>query len=100
MEVADTEAVKKRSSKPFIKATSKLNPLTGIVSNAASKFSADNWGAATQSYFKSIDDMNPGSLKEVVQLATPFMSPLKSRRQGQGSSQGPQDNMRACLIDN
>jgi hypothetical protein len=99
MEVVDTE--KKRSSKPSIKAASRLNPLTGIVSNATSKFSADNWGSATKNYYISINDMNPGSLEEIVQLATPFMSPLKSRRQGQGSSQGPQDNdMRACLKDN
>ncbi|KAH9033644.1 hypothetical protein EDB85DRAFT_2144869 [Lactarius pseudohatsudake] len=37
------DPVKKQASKPSIKVASKLNPLTGIVSNVASKFSAENW---------------------------------------------------------
>ncbi|KAH9019020.1 hypothetical protein EDB85DRAFT_1873448 [Lactarius pseudohatsudake] len=97
------DPMKKQASKPSIKAASKLNPLTGIVSNVASKFSAENWAAKTNNYFKSINKMKLDSLEEVVRLATPFMSPSKTRRQG--CSYGPQslveddEDVRACLVD-
>ncbi|KAI9436203.1 hypothetical protein H4582DRAFT_2078814 [Lactarius indigo] len=97
------EPVKKSANKPSIKAASKLNPSTGIVSNVTSKFSAENWGAATNNYFKSINKMKPSSLEEVVRLATPFMLPLKTRRQGYsyGLQSLVEDNedIRACLVD-
>jgi hypothetical protein len=95
-------AAKRQSSKPTIKATSKLNPQTGILSNFRSKFSAENWGATTRNYLKSIEKMKAGSLDNIVELAMPFMSPLKSRRQE--SSHGPyglagDEDIRACLVD-
>ncbi|KAH9006023.1 hypothetical protein EDB83DRAFT_2236891 [Lactarius deliciosus] len=71
----------KKPTNKVTRATSKLNPATGVISNAASKFSAENWGKATQYYFVSIDKMKSGSVEEIVQLATPFMSPLKSCHQ-------------------
>ena len=69
--------VKKQSCKPV----SKLNPQTGVVSNAASNFSAAQWGPVTRNYVKSIEKMRAGSLADIVRLATPFMSPSKVRRQ-------------------
>ncbi|KAH9066684.1 hypothetical protein EDB87DRAFT_1587551 [Lactarius vividus] len=96
--------MKKQANKPSIKVASKFNPLTGIVSSVTSKFSAENWGAKMHSYFKSINKMKLDSLEEVVRLATPFMSPSKTRRQG--CSYGPQslaednEDIRACLVDN
>ena len=99
----DAELVKKQTSKPSIRVTSKLNPQTGIVSNAASKFSAENWGPATRNYVRSIEKMKAGSLEEIVKLATPYMSPLKTRRQV--SMREPHalakddKDLRACLVD-
>ncbi|KAI9431278.1 hypothetical protein H4582DRAFT_1822671 [Lactarius indigo] len=97
------EPVKKSANKLSIKAASKLNPSTRIVSNITSKFSAENWGAATNNYFKSINKMKPSSLEEVVRLATPFMSPLKTCRQGYsyGLQSLVEDNedIHACLVD-
>ncbi|KAI9432302.1 hypothetical protein BJY52DRAFT_1132819, partial [Lactarius psammicola] len=97
--------VKKLTNKPSIKAASKLNPATGVVSNTTSKFSAENWAATTKNYFRSITKMKAGSLEEIVQLATAFMSPSKCRRQGSsyslhsvGEDDGDVD-MRACLMD-
>ncbi|KAI9433680.1 hypothetical protein BJY52DRAFT_1231463, partial [Lactarius psammicola] len=78
--------VKKLTNKPSIKAASKLNPATGVVSNTTSKFSAENWAATTKNYFRSITKMKAGSLEEIVQLATAFMSPSKCRRQGSSYS--------------
>ncbi|KAH9169057.1 hypothetical protein EDB89DRAFT_1908891 [Lactarius sanguifluus] len=105
MEVMNAaDPVKKQANKPSIKAASKLNPLTGIVSNVASKFSAENWGTKTRDYFHSINKMKLESLEEVVRLATLFMSPSKTRRQG--CSYGPQSHVKdgedihACLVDN
>ncbi|KAH8984333.1 hypothetical protein EDB92DRAFT_1950889 [Lactarius akahatsu] len=97
------DPMKKQANKPSIKVASKLNPLTGIVSNVASNFSAENWAAKTNNYFKSINKMKLDSLEEVVQLAMPFMSPSKTHRQG--CSYGPQslveddEDIRACLVD-
>ena len=98
------EQPRKQSNKPSIKATTKLNPQTGIISNTQSKFSAENWGTATSNYLRSIEKMKEGSLEEIVALAEPFMSPLKSRRQE--TSRGPQSitggnsqDVRACLVD-
>ena len=99
----DAELVKKQTSKPSIKVTSKLNPQTGIISNTTSKFSAENWGSATRNYVRSIEKMKAGSLEEIVKLATPYMSPLKSRRQV--SMREPHalakdnEDLRACLVD-
>ncbi|KAH8982929.1 hypothetical protein EDB86DRAFT_2811923 [Lactarius hatsudake] len=62
------DPVKKQANKPSIKATSKLNLVTGNVSKVASKFSAENWGAKTSCYFQSINKMKLESLEEVVQL--------------------------------
>ncbi|KAH9043906.1 hypothetical protein EDB85DRAFT_1855214 [Lactarius pseudohatsudake] len=73
--------LKKQANKPIIKALSKLNPATGVVSNAALKFSVENWGTITINYFTSIDRMKSESLEDIMQLATPFMSPAKSRCQ-------------------
>lgn len=82
-----------------------LNPQTGILSNVSSNFSTDNWGGTTWSYLKSIEKMKTGSLEEIVELAIPFMSPLKSCHQGQELSQGHQsltedgNNFCVCLAD-
>ncbi|KAH9008042.1 hypothetical protein EDB83DRAFT_2323441 [Lactarius deliciosus] len=89
MEVLDAaDPVREQANKLSIKAASKLNPLTRIVSNAASKFSAENWAVKMNNYFKSINKMKLDSLKEVMQLAMPFMSPSKTCHQG--CSYGPQ----------
>jgi hypothetical protein len=96
------DVAKKQSSKPTIRAASRLNPQTGIVSNIASKFSAENWGMATKGYIKSIEKMKAGSLENIVKLATPFMSPLKSRRQGplrEPYGLTEDEDMRACLVE-
>ncbi|KAH8987223.1 hypothetical protein EDB86DRAFT_2809056 [Lactarius hatsudake] len=96
--------MKKQANKPSIKAASKLNLVTENVSKVTSKFSAENWGAKTSCYFQSINKMKLESLEEVVQLATPFMSPSKTRCQG--CSYEPQslvedgEDIRACLVDN
>ena len=82
---------------------SKLNPHTGLVSSVASMFSADNWGATTRDYLKSIEKMRAGSLEEIVQLAVPYMSPLKNRRgdslYGLLASANDHEDVRACLED-
>jgi hypothetical protein len=97
------EQVKKQTSKPAIKATSKLNPQTGVLLKAASKFSTEIWGPATRHYVKSINKMKVGSLESIMDLATSYMSPLKSHRQL--SSRDPHVptndcNVCACLIEN
>jgi hypothetical protein len=97
------EQVKKQTSKPAIKATSKLNPQTGVLLKAASKFSAEIWGPATRHYVKPINKMKVGSLESIMDLATSYMSPLKSHQQL--SSCDPHVptndcNVCACLIEN
>ena len=100
------EQPKRQSNKPSNKAVTKLNPQTGIVSNAQTRFSAENWGTETSNYVRSIEKMKEGSLEEIIALATPLMSPLKSRRQetslGSQSLTGPggsSQDIRACLVD-
>jgi hypothetical protein len=98
------EPVNKSSNKPTIKAVSKLNPQTGVVSNIAAQFSADKWRDATSGYVVSIAKMKKGSLDEIVKLAMPYMSPSKSRRQGStsntdGLAGDTGNDMRACLAD-
>jgi hypothetical protein len=66
----DDEQVKKQTSKPAIKAVSKLNPQTGVLSKAMSKFSTENWGPATRHYVKSVNKMKVGSLESIMDLAT------------------------------
>ncbi|KAF8256394.1 hypothetical protein EI94DRAFT_1711617 [Lactarius quietus] len=95
--------VRKQSNKPVIKATSKLNPQTGVVLSITLMFSVDNWRVTTRNYLKSIEKMKAGSLETIVQLAVPFMSPLKSHR-GESSRSlfGPaqdHEDIRACLED-
>lgn len=104
MQPLGVDQPRRQSNKPSIKATTKLNPQTGIISNSQTKFSAENWGLATSNYLRSIEKMKEGSLEEIVALAEPFMSPLKSRRQE--TSHGPQSltgsnsqDIRACLVD-
>ncbi len=99
MKAENTGPARKQPNKPTIKAVSKLNPATGVISNATSKFSAENWGSTTRNYFRSINKMKPVSLEEIMQLATLFMSPLKSRRQGSSHSVGEDEDIRACLMD-
>ena len=77
----DAESGVKQAGKQVNKVMSKLNPQTGVVSNAASKFTSERWAFATGNYVKSIDKMRAGSLEEIVQLAMPYMSPLKIRHQ-------------------
>jgi hypothetical protein len=88
---------------PGIKPAAKLNPQTGVVSNTTSYFSAENWGQGTRYYVKSIIKMKTGSLEEIVDLATPFMSPLKSRQlstRDLGALADDNDNdVRACLVE-
>ena len=97
------EPVKRQSNKPAIKATTKINPQTGIMSSITSLFSAENWGVATSQYVTSIRKMEPGSLEEIMELATPFMSPLKSRRRLEKASASSlhkdDEDERACLMD-
>jgi hypothetical protein len=66
-------------------------------------FSSDNWGAMTRNYLKSIEKIKDGSLETIVQLALPFMSPLKSHRGELSCSLcGPardHKDVRACLED-
>ncbi|KAF8259051.1 hypothetical protein EI94DRAFT_1814058 [Lactarius quietus] len=103
MKPPSSEPVRKQSNKPVIKATSNLNPQTGVVSSITSMFSVDNWGVTTRNYLKSIEKMKAGSLETIVQLAVPFMSPLKSHR-GESSHSlfGPAQDHKdicACLED-
>jgi hypothetical protein len=104
MKPPSSAPVRRQSNKPAIKATSKLNPQTGLVSSITSMFSADNWGATTRNYLKSIEKMKAGSLEAIVELAGPYMSPLKSRR-GESSrslfagAAKDHDDVRACLED-
>ena len=91
--------VKKQACRPV----SKLNPQTGVISNAATNFSTTQWGPVTRNYVKSIHKMRADSLAEIVQLATPFMSPSKCRRQvathhPQALCDGTEDE-RAYLVD-
>lgn len=44
------------TNKSSIRAVSKLNPQTGILSNVSSNFSTENWGGTTWSYLKSIEE--------------------------------------------
>jgi hypothetical protein len=95
---------RRQSNKPSIKATTKLNPQTGIVSNTKSKFSAENWATAMRNYLRSIEKMKEGSLEKIVALAVPFMSPLKSHHHelllGPPSlTRGNLQDVRACLVD-
>jgi hypothetical protein len=97
------EQVKKQTSKPAIKATSKLNPQTGVLLKAASKFSTENWGPAMRHYVKSINKMKVGSLESIMDLATSYMSPLKSHWQlSSHNPHVPTDNcdVCACLVEN
>jgi hypothetical protein len=99
----DDEQVKKQTSKPAIKAVSKLNPQTGVLLKATSKFSTENWGPATRHYVKSINKMKVGSLESIVDLAMLYMSPLKSCRQlSLCIPHVPANdcNVHACLIEN
>jgi hypothetical protein len=100
---ADLEPVKRQSSKPTIKATSKLNPQTGVVSNVSSMFSAEKWGKATESYFTSIGNLMEGSLEEILELTKPFMSQLKKRQESSHAGLHSLDeegaNCRARLVD-
>jgi hypothetical protein len=99
----DDEQVKKQTSKPAIKAVSKLNPQTGVLLKAMSKFSTENWGPATRHYVKSINKMKVGSLESIVDLAMLYMSPLKSCQQLSSCvPHVPADdcNVHACLIEN
>ncbi|KAH9034759.1 hypothetical protein EDB85DRAFT_1889688 [Lactarius pseudohatsudake] len=95
--------LKKQTNKPTIKALSKLNPATGVVSNAASKFSAENWGMITINYFTSIDRMKSELLENIMQLATPFMSPAKSHHQALSYSlhslAEDDEDICACLME-
>jgi hypothetical protein len=87
---------------PGIKAAAKLNPQTGVVSNARSYFSTENWGQETRLYVKSIGRMKAGSLEAIVDLATPFMSPLKSRQllaRDLCVADDDDDDVRACLVE-
>ena len=97
MKPPSTEPVRRQSNKPVIKAASKLNPQTGLVSSVASMFSADNWGEKTRDYLKSIEKMRSGSLEEIVQLAVPYS------RRGELShslfSTNDHKGVRACLED-
>lgn len=103
MKPPSTEPVRRQSNKPVIKAASKLNPHTGLVSSIALMFSADNWGAKTRDYLKSIEKMKAGSLEEIVQLAIPFMSLLKNCHgellHGLLASTNDHEDVRACLED-
>jgi hypothetical protein len=97
------EQSRRQSNKPSIKATTKLNPQTGIISNTKSKFSTENWETTTSKYLRSIEKMKEGSL-EVVVLAVLFMSLLKSHHQD--LSHGPPSltggnlqDVCACLIN-
>ena len=90
--------MRRQSNKPVIKAASKLNPQTGLVSSVASMFSANNWGEKTRDYLKSIEKMRSGSLEEIVQLAVPYS------RRGELShsllaSTNDHEGVRACLED-
>jgi hypothetical protein len=87
--------------KPTIKAmpVSTLNPQTGVFSSVDVMFSAGNWALTTSQYMTSICRMEPGSLQEIVTLATPFMSPMKSRRQGNSHGLAGDEDKRACLVD-
>ena len=95
---------KRQASKPSNKATSKLNPQTGVVSKIQSNFSTENWGMTTSNYMRSIEKMREGSLEEIAGLAKCFMSPLKSHCQetslgSQSLSRGNLQDVRACLVD-
>ena len=70
------EQSRRQTNKPTIKATTKLNPQTGIISNAQTRFSAENWGKEMAHYLRSIEKMRDGSLKEIIVLAEPLMSPF------------------------
>jgi hypothetical protein len=66
-------------------------------------FSADNWGVMTRNYLKLIEKMKDRFLETIVQLALPFMSPLKSHH-GESSHSlcGPAKDHKdicACLED-
>ena len=101
------EQPKKQSNKPTIKAATKLNPQTGIVSNTQSRFSTENWGTATSNYVRSIEKMKEGSLEQIVNLSMPYMSPLKSHRQETSLvsqsltsfTEGNSQDIRAYLVD-
>ena len=80
------EKQRRQSNKATIKATSKLNPQTGIVSKTRSNFSTENWGEEMSHYLRSIEKMKEGSLEEIVVLAKPLMSPLKKNRSQETSS--------------
>ena len=95
------EPAKKQTCKHASRTTSRLNPQTGVVSTAASNFSAENWGQRTRSYAVSINNMKTEALEEIVAMATPQMSMHKSRRQSSmfdhlGLTNG---DVRACLLD-
>ena len=55
------EQLRRQTNKPAIKATTKLNPQTGIISNAQIRFSAENWGKEMAHYLRSIKKMRDGS---------------------------------------
>ena len=94
------EQSRRQTNKPAIKATTKLNPQTGIVSNAWTRFSAENWGKETAHYLRSIEKMRDGSLEEIVVLAEPLMSLLKKSHQESLTGGYPElSNFCACLVD-
>lgn len=101
----DDELAKKQANRPAIKVVSKSNPQTGVVSNAASNFSIENWGKVARYYIMSIDKMKVGSLEKIVKLAMPYVSPLDrcrtvSTREPQALATDDEDlGPRACLVD-
>jgi hypothetical protein len=103
MKAPSTRPVRRQSSKLAIKATSKLNPQTGLVSSLTLMFSTENWGATTRNYLKFIEKMKAGSLQTIVQLAVPFTSPMKSHHGelscGPFSSTKDHKDVCACLED-
>ena len=98
------EHPKRQASKPSNKATSKLNPQTGVISKTQSNFSTENWGTTTSNYMRSIEKMREGLLEEIAGLAKRFMPPLKSHHQetslgSQSLSGGNLQDVHACLVD-
>ena len=100
MKPPSTESVRRQANRSVIKAASKINPHTRLVSSITSMFSADNWGAKTKDYIKSIEKMRDGSLEQIVQLTAPYLSTSKNHcGELSHSLLAPAEGVRACLED-
>jgi hypothetical protein len=85
------------------KAIKTVNPTTGQDTGKETSFSEDNWGIATRTYLRSVNNLRDDSFPKVVTQAQALAK--DGRRAGDFTMSGPSVDLdtldeRALLIDN